>query len=134
MTSLTRKDWILLALLTLCWGINWPIMKLGVRDFPPMSFRTLSMILGLPTLWLAARWMRVPLALPPASLGTVARLALPNMVLWHVLMILGVKLLSSGRAAILGYTMPVWAVLAGLAFYGDRISRAAWLVTVTAWI
>jgi hypothetical protein len=34
MTSLSRKDWILLVLLTLCWGINWPIMKLGVQDFP----------------------------------------------------------------------------------------------------
>jgi drug/metabolite transporter (DMT)-like permease len=41
-------------------------------------------------------------------------------------MILGLRQLSSGRAAILGYTMPVWAVLCGLMFYGDRISRTAW--------
>jgi drug/metabolite transporter (DMT)-like permease len=41
-------------------------------------------------------------------------------------MILGVKMLSSGRAAILGYTMPVWAVLSGLLFFGDRPSRSAW--------
>jgi drug/metabolite transporter (DMT)-like permease len=127
MTSLSRKDWILLALLTLCWGINWPIMKLGVRAFPPMTFRGLSMLIGLPVIWIAARTMRVPLGIPAGGLGTIARLALPNMMLWHVLMILGLKMLASGRAAILGYTMPVWAVLSGLVFFGDRISKTAWI-------
>jgi drug/metabolite transporter (DMT)-like permease len=34
-------------------------------------------------------------------------------VIWYVLAIWGVKLLSSGRAAILGYTMPVWTALFG---------------------
>jgi len=126
MTNLSRKDWILLGLLTLCWGINWPIMKLGVRAFPPMTFRGLSMLIGLPVIALAAHGMRVPIGMPAGSLGTIARLALPNMMLWHVLMILGLKMLASGRAAILGYTMPVWAVLSGLIFFGDRISKTAW--------
>ncbi|HWJ95813.1 MAG TPA: EamA family transporter, partial [Telluria sp.] len=46
--------------------------------------------------------------------------------IWHVFIILGVKMLSSGRAAILGYTMPVWALLSGLLFFGDRPTRGAW--------
>ena len=49
------------------------------------------------------------------------------MLLWHVFIILGVKMLSSGRAAILGYTMPVWAVLCGRLFFGERPSRLAWI-------
>jgi drug/metabolite transporter (DMT)-like permease len=126
MTSLSRKDWILLVLLTLCWGINWPIMKLGVQDFPPLTFRTASMIGGLPVLWLAARIQGASLAVPQDQLSKVMRLAVPNMLIWHVFMILGVKMLSSGRAAILGYTMPVWAVLSALAFFGERPTRAAW--------
>lgn len=36
-------------------------------------------------------------------------------------------MLSSGRAAILGYTMPVWAVLSGLVFFHERVTRMAWL-------
>ncbi len=40
--------------------------------------------------------------------------------------------MSSGRAAILGYTMPVWAVLFGLLFYGQRLTRMAWLGIVCA--
>ena len=47
MNTLNRKDLILLALLTLSWGFNWPIMKIGVQDFPPLTFRTLGMLGGL---------------------------------------------------------------------------------------
>jgi drug/metabolite transporter (DMT)-like permease len=124
---LSKKDWILLVLLTIGWGINWPIMKLGVRDYPPLAFRTLGMIGGLPAIWLAARMQGVSLKIPKGELGTVIRLAIPNMLIWHLFIIIGVKMLSSGRAAILGYTMPVWAVLFGLFLFGERISRMAWL-------
>jgi drug/metabolite transporter (DMT)-like permease len=126
MTSLSRKDWILLVLLTLCWGINWPIMKIGVHDFPPLTFRMIGMIGGLPVLWLAARWQGVSLAIPRGGVKQIIRLAIPNMLIWHMFMILGVKALSSGRAAILGYTMPVWAVLFSRIVFRERPTAAAW--------
>lgn len=125
--TLSRRDWILLILLTLAWGINWPIMKIGVRDFPPLTFRALCMLGGLPTIWLAARMQGVALTIAPGQARSVVRLAVSNMLIWHVCVILGVKMLSSGRAAILGYTMPVWAVLSGLLFFGERVTRIAWL-------
>jgi len=125
MTQLSRKDLVLLALLTLFWGLNWPVMKIGVRDFPPLTFRTISMLGGLAVIWLAARAQDASLAIPAGARMTVIRLAIPNMLIWHSMIIIGVKLLSSGRAAILGYTMPAWAVLSGLIFFGDRISRSA---------
>ncbi|HEY8607374.1 MAG TPA: DMT family transporter [Noviherbaspirillum sp.] len=126
MTSLSRKHWILLVLLTLCWGVNWPVMKIGVSDFPPLSFRLLSMLGGLPAIWLAARLQDVPLTIPRGGAAALLRLAIPNMLLWHVFMILGVKMLSSGRAAILGYTMPVWAALFGVLVFREKLGRAAW--------
>ena len=127
MNSLSRKDALLLLALTIGWGINWPIMKIGVQDLPPLAFRTLCMLIGLPVIWMAARWQGASLALRADQIGPVLRLAIPNMLLWHMLIILGVKLLSSGRAAILGYTMPAWAVLFGLLFFGQRIMPMAWL-------
>ncbi len=125
MHNLTKKDFILLALLTLSWGINWPIMKIGVLHYPPLSFRTLGMMGGLIAIWIAARAQHASLVIPKGERMSVIKLAIPNMLVWHALIIVGVKMLSSGRAAILGYTMPVWAVLAGLLFFGDRISRSA---------
>lgn len=60
------------------------------------------------------------------DMGTIFTLAIPNLMIWNIFMIVGVKMLSSGRAAILGYTMPVWAILSGLIFFRDRISRLGW--------
>jgi drug/metabolite transporter (DMT)-like permease len=127
MHTLSRKNWILLILITLFWGINWPIMKIGVTEFPPLTFRTLCMIGGLPPIWLVARLRGISLRIPQGQLATIAKLSIPNMIVWHVFVILGVRMLSSGRAAILGYTMPVWAVLSGLLFFRERVTRMAWL-------
>ncbi len=124
---LTRKDFVLLALLILSWGLNWPVMKMSVREFPPLTFRLLSMFGGLAVIALAARLQGASLRVPAGKSLTVVKLAVPNMLVWHAFIILGVKLLSSGRAAILGYTMPVWAVLSGLLFFGERIRGRALL-------
>ena len=127
MRTLSARDWFLLVLVTLFWGINWPIMKIGVTGFPPLTFRTLCLIGALPAIWLAARWSGTPLRISQAQVATIAKLAFPNMMVWHFFVILGVKMLSSGRAAILGYTMPVWAVLSGLLFFHERVTARAWL-------
>ena len=127
---LTRRQLVVLVLLTLTWGINWPIMKVGVSGlpsaplaYPPLTFRALSMALGLPVLWLALQWLKVPLAIPRAHWPAVARLTGPNMLVWHIVIIFGVQALSSGRSAILGYTMPIFAALAGAFVYGERLDR-----------
>jgi drug/metabolite transporter (DMT)-like permease len=44
------------------------------------------------------------------------------MLIWHTVSILAVQALSSGRAAILGYTMPVFTALWGRALFGERLT------------
>jgi drug/metabolite transporter (DMT)-like permease len=127
MRPTARQLWVLLAL-TLVWGLNWPVMKAGVsglpgapQSFPPLSFRALSMWLGLPVLGAALWLMKVPFRLPRRHWGEVLQLSLLNMALWHVVVILAVQQLSSGRSAILGYTMPIFAALWGRFLYGDQL-------------
>jgi len=43
------------------------------------------------------------------------------MIFWHVVAILAIQALSSGRAAILGYTMPIFSALWGVALFGERL-------------
>jgi drug/metabolite transporter (DMT)-like permease len=132
---------LLLVLLTLTWGLNWPVMKAGVAEFPPLSFRALSMWLGLPLLWAIVRMRGTPLAISRRHWRELGWLTLTNMLGWHVLTILSVQALSSGRAAILGYTMPIWSALWGFARYGQRltarqlagIGAAALGVTLLLW-
>jgi drug/metabolite transporter (DMT)-like permease len=136
---LSRLQLVVLVLLTLTWGINWPIMKIGVSGlpsaplaYPPLTFRALSMVLGLPVLWLALKWLKVPLAIPREHWPAVARLTGPNMLVWHVVIIFGVQALSSGRSAILGYTMPIFVALVGAFVYGDRLTLRQWLGVAAA--
>lgn len=119
--QLTRQQLILLVLLTLVWGLNWPVMKLGVTGYPPLTFRALSMLLGLPVLGLALVVMKVPFAVPCTHWRELFWLAFANMFVWHALIILAVQSLSSGRSAILGYTMPIFSALIGAWFFGNRL-------------
>jgi drug/metabolite transporter (DMT)-like permease len=130
--ALPAKELALLALLTLLWGVNWPVIKAGVQDFPPLTFRALGMGGGVLLLALMARLQGHSLRVARGHWRELVLLALFNMVIWYVLTILGVKLLSSGRAAILGYTMPVFAALIGWLFYGDRLNPRTWLGVVAA--
>ncbi len=134
MTSFSRKDLILLALLTLCWGFNWPIMKIGVTNYPPLTFRVLGMIGALPVLWLAARMQGAPLVVSAGQVRNLIRLAIPNVLLWNLFLIMGITTLSSGRSAILGYTMPVWALLFGVLLYRERPNRLAWFGIACAFV
>jgi drug/metabolite transporter (DMT)-like permease len=121
-SHLSGRQLYVLVLLTLFWGLNWPVMKLAVSQMPPLSFRAASLLLGLPCLALGLKWMKVPFAVPRREWAQVGRLAVTNMVVWHVLLIVAIPWLSSGRAAILGYTMPVFSALWGRTLFGERLS------------
>ena len=126
MHKLSSRQWVVLVLLTIVWGINWPIMKAGVTGFPPLTFRTLCMWLGTPVLGLALLAMRVPLRIPREHWRELLVLAVFNMFIWHGLIIIAVQSLSSGRAAILGYTMPMFSAVLGALFFGNRLAPRAW--------
>lgn len=127
MHRLSRQQLVLLVLLTLVWGLNWPVMKLGVTSYPPLTFRALSMWLGLPLLGAALVVLKVPFSLPRRHWRELLWLAATNMFVWHVCIILAVRTLSSGRAAILGYTMPIFSALLGALVFSAPLHRRAWL-------
>ena len=125
--QLDRKQLVLVILLTLSWGLNWPMMKMGVTGYPPLTFRAISLWIGVPILWLALRVMKVPFHVGRKDYRELFWLALTNMFVWHVLIILAISVLSGGRAAILGYTMPIFSALLGVAFFGAQMRGAQWL-------
>ncbi len=124
-----RQLWALLAL-TLMWGVNWPMMKLSLQQLSPLYFRASTMLLG-------AAWLFVYVAAKGERMRPVGRewlaiatLGLPNVLGWHTLSIFGVQELASGRAAILGFTMPIFTVLIGAAFFGERLTPRVRLAVV----
>ena len=124
--ALTRLQFALLVSLTLVWGLNWPVMKSGISAFPPLSFRTVSMWLGLPVLYGATLALKIPLRIKREHWRELGLLTFTNMIVWYVLAILSLQALSSGRAAILGYTMPIFSAIVGAYLFGQRLSARQW--------
>ena len=126
MPALSRQQLTVLIALTLVWGINWPIMKLGVTGYPALTFRALCMVLGLPVLAGVLVVLKVPFKVARRDWPELFKLAVFNMFFWHALAIMAVQSLSSGRAAILGYTMPIFSAVIGALWFGDRLGSRAW--------
>ncbi len=132
--TLSRQQTFLLVILTLVWGINWPILKMGVTGYPALTFRSISMWLGLPFLALVLYLRKIPFAVPRAQWRELLVLAATNMFVWHVLIILAVQNLSSGRSAILGYTMPIFSAVIGVLWFGAKMQPRGWLGILAAFL
>lgn len=126
MQRLTRHQLVTLVVLTVVWGFNWPVMKTGVTGYPGLSFRALSILLGLPVLGAALVYLKVPFRVPRRYWRELSWLAFTNMLVWHVAIIIALRNLSSGRAAILGYTMPIFSAVLGALIFSTRLSARAW--------
>ena len=126
MHALSRRHLAVLVFLTLVWGVNWPIMKLGGTAYPPLTFRTISMWIGLPVLALGMLALKIPFTIPRRHWCGMLWLATTNMFIWHVSILFAVRTLTSGRAAILGYTMPIFSAVIGALFFASPLSRRAW--------
>jgi drug/metabolite transporter (DMT)-like permease len=113
--ALSRRSSIaLLGLLAIFWGINWPILKIGVAEVSPWVFRTITSAGGACGLFAIALLAGYRLRVPIGQWRALSLCALLNITAWNILILYGVGLMDSGRAAILAYTMPLWASLTGV--------------------
>lgn len=128
--TINGVDLMLILIVTFSWGLNYPIMKFVVMQYPPTSFRALTFILGTLAIGLYALWKRDTLKVPAAERWLTLKLSIPNMVLWHLGLVYGLTLLGSGRTAIIGYTMPVWALLTSVVLFSEKLTWRASLAVV----
>jgi drug/metabolite transporter (DMT)-like permease len=117
-----RRGLLLLALLTLIWGVNWPVMKTALAELPPWTFRSLTVPAAGLILMAVIRLRGGSLAVPAGRWGPLALAALFNVTGWHLGTAYGVARLASGQAAVIAFTMPVWASLLGVAVLGERLT------------
>ena len=125
--QVNAKDLLIVLIVTVSWGMNYPVMKFVVNTYPPSAFRAVTFLLGFICLGVYAHFKGISLVIPIQERWPVFKLSMFNMVGWHVPMIYGVSMLNSGRAAIIGYTMPVWALLASALLFKEKITWRAML-------
>ena len=119
---LPPRLWWVLAGLTFAWGFNWTAMKMALSEIPPWTFRSCCLGLGSAVLFAVLRAGGQPLALPRGQWTRLAVLAFFNITLWNVLIAFGLTMIPSGRAAILAFTMPAWAIPLSMWLLGERIT------------
>lgn len=64
---LSRRQLVLLVILKLVWGLNWPVMKIGLSSYPPFAFRARYIWLGLPVMILGTVALRPSFVVPRAN-------------------------------------------------------------------
>lgn len=121
---LPRHLWWVLAGLTLAWGFNWTAMKVALSEVPPWTFRTLCLVLGSSVLFMVLRAGGQSLAVPKGQWTRLAMLAFFNITCWNLLVAFGMTMIPSGRAAILAYMMPAWAIPLSMLVLGERLTGA----------
>ena len=113
-----------LGLLSLIWGYNWVVMKIGLQNCPPLLFASLRVLGGAMILLPLLRMFGRPLASPPLSyvvpLGLFQSTGFVGCTLWAL------ESGAAGKTAILVYMMPLWLLLMAWPILGERIQGWQW--------
>ncbi len=119
---LPRRLWWVLIGITLVWGFNWTAMKVAIAEVAPLTFRTFCLAAGSGVLFCVLKASGQPLAIPRGQWRRVALIAFFSITCWNLLVVFGLRMIPSGRAAILAYTMPAWAIPLSVWFLGERMN------------
>jgi drug/metabolite transporter (DMT)-like permease len=116
------KVLVLLALLTVVWGTNWPLFKIALGELPVLTFR--SIVLLTASLVLAAILLvrGESFAVPRGKWPALIAAAAMNILVWNIATSLAVLYIPSGHASVLAYTMPLWVALLGFVAFGQRLT------------
>lgn len=111
---------LLLAAVTLVWGVNWPMMKRAVLEIPIWTFRTICLGGAAAGLVFISRLAGQKFRIPRGEMGPLLVVSLFNVSIWHVSSATGLVHLTASRATIIAFTMPLWAALIAVPLLGDR--------------
>ncbi len=121
----TRVDSIgLFFLLTtsIVWGLNWPVMKFALSEWPPLSSRGWTGVVGALTLGIYALARGESLKAPVDQWPRLLVSAALNVTLWMFVMSLALLWLPASEAVVIAYTMPVWTALLAWPLLGERLT------------
>ena len=118
-----RLALILVAAISVLWGMNWPAMKFVVGELDPWTFRVLCVFGAGFTLLLLARFGGEPVMVERRLVPALIGVSLFAVTGWHMLTAYGLEHVGGGRAAIVAFTMPLWATMMSFLFLKEPIDR-----------
>jgi drug/metabolite transporter (DMT)-like permease len=108
-----------LAITSVGWGFNWPVTKFLLSELPPLTLRGTTGVIGATLLALLALARAQSLKVERHLWPRLMLAALLNVTGWMVLMGLALLWLPASEAALIAYTMPVWAAMLAWPVLGE---------------
>jgi drug/metabolite transporter (DMT)-like permease len=122
-----KAVYIELAILVIIWAANWPLTKAVLPDMSPVLFTTLRFIGAALIMAILALPMRQPLLPCPGERVKLALIGIIQIAGMLGFGTFGLQFVGPGRAAVLIYTMQLWALLLGWLIARDPITPKALL-------
>lgn len=123
-----------LAITSIGWGFNWPVTKFLLAELPPLTLRGVTGVLGALLLAALAVMRRQSMRVEPKIWPRLLTAAVLNVTGWMVLMGLALLWLPASEAALIAYTMPVWASIIAWPVLGERPTVLRTLGLVMAFV
>lgn len=120
-SAIPPRALVLLVIITLVWGTNWSLFPVVVKAVPVWAFRTFTLAPAGLVLLAVARARGLPLAIPRRHWGRLALATACYLWLWNIASTYAAVMIPSGQAAVLGFTMPLWAALFSWAVLGEKL-------------
>jgi drug/metabolite transporter (DMT)-like permease len=117
---ITPAGLMFLAITSVGWGFNWPVTKYLLSELPPLTLRGTTGVIGAGLLALLAVLSGQSLRVPRKLWPRLVLAASLNVGCWMVLMGLALLWLPASEAALIAYTMPIWASILAWPILGER--------------
>ena len=121
-TAIPRRALVLLVILTLVWGTNWPLFPIAMREISVWTFRAFVTVIAGCALLLVAKARGQSLVIGRRHWPVICTATFFYLVVWNIATGYAAVMLPSGQAAVLGFTMPLWTALISWAVLGERMS------------
>jgi drug/metabolite transporter (DMT)-like permease len=117
----------------LLWGLNWPAVKIMLSAIGPMTLRATGIACGAGLLLGYAKLSGCSLSVPRAQWRHIVVGGILNVAAFNIFAVFAQLTMPTSRAAILTFTMPLWAAVFGWFVLGEKIdARRAMALTLGA--
>jgi drug/metabolite transporter (DMT)-like permease len=123
MPDRSSRALLLIPLLGLLWGFNWPAVRIALSEIAPWTLRAGGMSFAGLSLISVALLRRQSLAVPRAQWPRLVLGGLLSIAAFNVLLAFAQLMAPTSRAAILTFTMPIWATLMARLWLGEAFDR-----------
>jgi drug/metabolite transporter (DMT)-like permease len=104
------------------WGLNWPIIKYALDQWPPFSARGWTGVAGAVALALFVLARRIPLSVPREQWPRLLVFSFLNVTLWMAVMGYAMLYLPASEAVVIAYTNPLFTALFAWPLLGERMT------------